>query len=669
MHANGGFAGKAIMRITLLAAVCGAAFSSSLWAETEYEFDEVVVTATRFAEADPSIPANISVITRQDIRSTPAMNLPDLLRTRAGIHVNSLYGQMATHSSVDLRGFGDAASANTLILLDGQRLNPIDSGGILWSAIPLESIQRIEIVRGSGSVLYGDRASGGVINIITDKTAKSAASVSAALGSHGYQALDAHASVGTGATTWRLNGHLADTDGWRDNTQAEEVSLSGRVGTRLGHADAFLDFTAFRDASGTPSALFTTQYETRPDMARYPFDKQKHDGVRLRPGFAGKLSGPLHMEGELGYLDDRYRGYSYTAAGTPTYTSDRAGKTVSATPRLRWSHGLSGLDSQSVIGLDYYDGEIENDIWSSFSGVNKQTASQTSLALYLQNTTALSARTDVTVGMRRQQMKQTASDQAAGMLSEAKRSRNAWEIGVSHRLDEATRVYAKVGRTFRFPTTDELFGFDPFTYATIFRGDLKPQQGKLQELGATWQNGRVALDASLFRTDLSDEIGYDGATYSNVNLPDTRHQGLELEGRWRISPSWRARLAHTVTDATFRAGAYAGHDIPSVPRHLSALELTWDGGTAGTWSVLASQVGRQRFSGDEANMLATRPGYAIVDLRADWALRDWLLTARISNLLDRDYAGSAGYSSAWGDYYYYPADPRSLFVGARYRLK
>jgi iron complex outermembrane receptor protein len=657
------------MRITLLAALCGAAFSTSLQAETEYTLDEVVITATRFAEADPAIPANISVITRQDIRSTPAMNLPDLLRTRAGVNVASLYGQMATHASVGLRGFGDSGTANTLILLDGQRLNPIDSGGILWSAIPLDSILRIEIVRGSGSVLYGDRASGGVINIVTDKTAKPAASAAATLGSYGYKSVDADAAGRAGETGYRLNGHLADTDGWRDNSQAEEASITGRVGTRLASLDAFLDFTAFRDASGTPGALFTAQYDAQPDMARYPYDKQKHDGLRLRPGIAVKLADHLEFEGELGYLDDRYRGYSYTAAGVPTYTSDRAGKTLSATPRLRWSHQLGGQASESVLGLDHYDGEIDNDTWSSFSGANNQAASQVSTALYLQNTTALNDRLDLTAGVRSQRMKQAASDRSAGMSSEATRTRNAWELGLSHRLDDNARVYARVGRSFRFPTTDELFGFDPFTYETIFRGDLKPQQGDTREIGAAWKSAQFALDASLFQTDLSDEIGFDGATFSNINLPDTRHQGIELEGRWQISPTWRARLAHAATSATFRAGAYDGNDIPSVPHQKSTLELAWNGGQAGVWSALVNHVGSQRYSGDEANTLNTRPGYTTVDLRADWTLRDWRLTARVSNLFDRDYATAAGYSSAWGDYYYYPADPRSLFVGARYTFR
>jgi iron complex outermembrane receptor protein len=671
--ANGGFANdesRIIMKKHLIAAaISGLAINGYADQTDQYQLNDIVVTASRFAETNPAIPANISVITRQEIQTSPAMNLPDLLKTRAGINVVSLYGQMATNASVDLRGFGDTATSNTLILLDGQRLNPIDGGGILWSAIPLNAIERIEIVRGSGSVLYGDRASGGVINIITDKSTKSTADVSATFGNYGYKAEDAHAAGGSGKAYFNLTGHHAETDGWRRNSQADESSLAGSTGYRNGSTDAFLDLAAFKDESGTPGAVFTRQYQNQPDMARYPYDNQKHDGVRLRPGFSMALGKDLDIEGELGYVKDHYLGYSFTASGSPSYTSDRTSETWSVTPRLRWRHGLGEYRSETVLGLDYYDGRIGNDIWSSYTGTNTQRASQTSQAVYVQNTTGLTDRLDLTLGARNQSARQSAEDADAGMNSSARRSRTAWEAGLSGRPTDSTRLYAKVGRTFRFPNTDELFGFDPITYATIFRGDLKPQQGTIREVGASWQSAGASLHAGLFQSDLTDEIAYDGTTYTNVNLPATRHQGLELEGQWLITDTLHGRLAYAYTEATFREGSNAGNDIPAIPHDHATLELTWQGGKAGTWSAVVNYTGHQRYSGDDANLLAREPGYTTADLRADWNLKPWLLTARVTNLFDRHYASSAGYSTTYSDYYYYPADPRSLFVSARYNFR
>src|SRR5690606_12394155 len=107
-----------------------------------------------------------------DIARSAARTLPELLGTRAGIVSRDLYGNTAALATVDMRGFGATAAQNTLILVDGRRLNDIDQSGVQWASIPLDAIERIEIVRGSGAVQYGDGASAGAINIITRHPAR-----------------------------------------------------------------------------------------------------------------------------------------------------------------------------------------------------------------------------------------------------------------------------------------------------------------------------------------------------------------------------------------------------------------------------------------------------------------------------------------------------------------
>ncbi|MEE8540929.1 MAG: TonB-dependent receptor plug domain-containing protein, partial [Desulfobacterales bacterium] len=128
---------------------------------------EVIVTATRYEEKVSFIPTNVSVITDTDIANSTARDIPDILRTQAGIHVSDIAGNRRTYR-VDLRGFGETAHLNTLVLVDGRRINQADLSGTDWALIPLDRVKRIEILWGGrGSVLYGDNASGGVINIIT----------------------------------------------------------------------------------------------------------------------------------------------------------------------------------------------------------------------------------------------------------------------------------------------------------------------------------------------------------------------------------------------------------------------------------------------------------------------------------------------------------------------
>ena len=203
--------------------------------------DPVIVTATRFSEPEVNVPANISVISRDDIRNTPATDLPSMLKSSAGVDVRALYGSLGIDSTVDIRGFGETAGSNALILLDGLRLNPIDLGSVNWSAIPLDSVQRIEVQRGAGTVLYGDKATGGVINIITDKSGTPRAGGTIGFGSYDTQTVDANAAAGNETGYFNIFGHYAHTGGWRENSQAEQAALSGRGALYIGKGEAFID--------------------------------------------------------------------------------------------------------------------------------------------------------------------------------------------------------------------------------------------------------------------------------------------------------------------------------------------------------------------------------------------------------------------------------------------
>ncbi|MEO8009962.1 MAG: TonB-dependent receptor plug domain-containing protein, partial [Betaproteobacteria bacterium] len=138
----------------------------------DFVVDEIVVTASRFEDSSVDRPLNITVISSEEIRRSPARTLPQLLSYQAGLGGRDLFGNNASQATVDMRGFGATAAQNTLVLLDGRKMNDIDLSGVQWSALPLDSIERVEIIRGSGAVQYGDGAVGGVINIITRKPGK-----------------------------------------------------------------------------------------------------------------------------------------------------------------------------------------------------------------------------------------------------------------------------------------------------------------------------------------------------------------------------------------------------------------------------------------------------------------------------------------------------------------
>jgi len=628
----------------------------------------LVVTANRFAEADPRAPANISVITREDIRNSPARDLPSLLKQSAGIEMRALYGSLGVDAEIDLRGFGGAATANTLVLLDGQRLNAVDGSTISWSVVPLEAVQRIEIIRGSGTVLYGDRASGGAINIITDKSARPRASLAVGAGSNDTYTGDARLSGGDGPFYFNLSGHLADTKGWRENAWAEQGSATGRLGWRFASGESFADFSLYRDASGTPGYLREADYHARPRWSRTPNDRQARDGYRLRPGVAFDLGSGMRFEAELS-SEREDMNWRYADFANVRQQSERRRDTWSLTPRFSWKHGAGNLPSETVIGIDHYVGEVA----ARGSAAPRQGAEQTSTATYLQNQTGLLPDLTLTLGARSQRMQQLAWQDAyapwfsPAMRGEQTRRKNAWDVGLAY-TGQGWRIYGKIGTTFRFANTDELFAYDPFTFAPVFAGDLKPQTGRIHELGGSLNLGAATARWSVFRMDLRDEIGYNGLTFTNVNFDPTRRQGGEAEIDWRPAKDWRIRLNYAYLDAHFRSGPYAGNRMPLVARHKGSLQLQWNAGQVGRYTLVANTVGGRPYSADFNNVRKTLEGYTTVDLQASWDLRPWTLSLVVQNLFDRRYAPFAGYSASIADYYYYPADGRSLRLTARYQF-
>ncbi len=626
--------------------------------------EAVVVTASRFSEAERATPANVSVIGRDEIARNPALSIPELLKTRAGIDTRPLYGPLGLDATVDMRGFGDAATSNTLVLIDGVRLNPVDASGINWSAIPRDAIERIEIVRGTGAVLYGDRAVGGVINIVTDKSARKRATVEATVGSYDYRGVDVAASGGSGAFTYQAAAAWAATEGWRDNNDGDRRSGNARLGWFVGDdSELFVDLAAFGDSTGQPGSIAEADYRNNPTFARTPDDRGRSEGYRVRPGLTHRLSDTLELAVESG-VEHRRAVYE-----SPFFDSVRDSDTLFVTPRLRWQHGLGALPSETVFGFDWYHAEVESASLSSFSGENLQTGRQISRAAYVQNTTRLPADLTVSLGLRRQEVDQRATDRQASLVGQATRARTAYELGASWQASEAVRVFARSGKVFRFANTDELFGFDPVTFESVFAGDLKPQQGRSHEIGGEFRGEAASVRVALFRLDLEDEIGFNSEIFANQNLDDTRRQGIEVEADWQLSESVGARLALTRQSAEFREGGWSGNEIPLVPSVQATLSATWQGDRLGTWTAVLRDVGKRRYSGDFSNTLKKLDGYTTMDLQAQWQHQAWAFGMKVLNLFDQRYAPFALYSSFQGDYFYFPADRRTVYLSARYAFR
>ena len=651
------------IRLTALALALPFALSFALPSSAASDLGTVVITATRFPEPASSLTNDVSVITQDEIEHSPARSIPDLLATVAGIDVRPLYGSMGIDATVDIRGSGDAAGSNTLILVDGQRLNPVDMGSIKWETIPLSAIKQIEIIRGGDSVLYGDRADAGVINIITDKSDKARASLRAEHGSFGYSALDASAAGGQDGWYGNLYAHGAQTDGYRANSDAKQTSAGGRVARRFAGGESFLDFSAYRERYGLPSDLSLAQYQADPSQTTTPNYRTDDNGYRVRPGGRFRLGAELDAEIDGSYSDNRLNAQN----ADWFYRSRRQVTASSLSPRLKWTRALAGAArSETIVGLDLYDGKAIGDQLDFTTGArqDRQTGQQQEQGLYLQNLSSWGDGIDTTVGLRRQHFRQRVGDEGAKLQAQSSDDLTAWDLGAGYRFAPAWRLRLKAARNFRLPNTDELFAYDPVSYQPIFNGALLPQTGQLLEGGLIWTAGRFRQQFTLFQQDNHNEIGYIADNGRNANLDPTRRRGAEWEGRWLLDRAWTLRASLTAMRARFTEGAYSGRTIPLVPGHKEVLGVQWDGARAGVHDLSLVSVGSRYFGGDFANAYDKLGGFTTLDYQGQWNIKPYSVIFRVVNLTDRKYAAT-GYSSAYSSGTYYPADPRSLSVALK----
>jgi len=242
-----------------IALLCGVLFSlgSTNIAFAQNSQSTVVVTGSRFEENLNEVPANVQVITREEIAESTSSNIPDILSQIGGLNVrNTNGGQLNLGATIDMGGYGVTANSTTLILVDGQKINPIDSSSVSWESIPLDSINRIEILYGGASVQYGSGAVGGVINIITNGGKKSLNQASTSYGSFNTLVNNAIFRNTVDQTTLQLSANTSNSNGWRQNSAANTYAFDAKVTQSLGgrdnvYADIFYSYSNQQNPGGT----------------------------------------------------------------------------------------------------------------------------------------------------------------------------------------------------------------------------------------------------------------------------------------------------------------------------------------------------------------------------------------------------------------------------------
>lgn len=642
---------------TLLAVALSVVFQPVVLAATDEA--AIVVTASRFRSDDRTVAANVTTITAADIAATPAGNLPDLLATRAGIDVSSFYGGQAADTAISLRGFGENASLRTLIVVDGRRLDALEFVTPNWSSIPLDSIERIEIVRGSGSVLYGDQAVAGVINIVTHRGKDNAADAALSLGSFNSKAVSASISRNDTPLRFAVTATHKESDEYRRNNAHRTTAGSARVARDLASGELYAEIGASELFYELPGMVTAAQYANDPRASETTDSWFKRENRYLRPGLRWQATPDLELAVEMSLEQSHNRSW---ISNWPSYR-DVTVKTAGVSPRLRWSHGLGALPSTTVVGFDWSDSSLAQDRAAAPGGAITKTVKldREGGGVYVQNTTELLAGLVVTLGAREHRFRSRAIDSTVAGAAETTDGKSASEFGVAWKPVDAWKLFAKTSKTFRYPVLDEWT-----TFGGLAAPPARPETGRGTDVGFEWRAAGHSVQVTRYDLKMEDEIAWNNATFQNENLQKTRHRGFEVDTRWKLATDWRFDLAWSQREAVFSEGANAGKAIPLVPETRWTAMLSWNGGRMGRHGLLANRVGTRHFGGDEGNVRAKLPAYTTFDWQSSWQVEQWELGLRVANLTDRKYS-PIGFDYGFGASYY-PANPRAAYLTARYRF-
>ena len=662
-----------------------------------------MVTATRFPEKGRSAAPGVTVITAEDIRNSAAKTVPDILSQQAGINVRDLFGNNAASTTVDMRGFGASGTQNTLILIDGRRVSDVDLSGVQWAAVPLGAIDRIEIVRGSGAVLYGDGASSGMINIITRSpgTQKSGVSLEGRYGSYDTRELQLYGNLAGERAGFSMQAIDMASGGYRDNNHNRQHNLMADLYWLPGLGEITLKLAADRQGIRLPGArqiqpsANVNQFITDKRGAQTPLDYASRDGDRalldwrVTTGFGEfNLSGGWRGKEQKSYFD---------FGGFPNYRIADL-NVLSLTPRVKVTTPLAGHANTLIVGFDSYRWDyrllVSNAPGNVTRPINTIEAQQQNSAFYLQDTLQLNERLSLTAGARRERLSIDATDRynatapggafgsgaPAGSQSE---SSNAYELGVRYQLGAQTSLHARTGSSFRFANVDELYETSAaFTNQFQF---LRPQKARTHEVGYETRGAAGHVRAALYTMEVRDEIHLDAFSngIGNTNLPPSRRRGLELDGQWLATKAVTLGAAYSYIDAQFREGVLpgsafshlnvqlAGRSVPLVPRNKLSVNAAWAISANTRLSAVANYVGAQFMDNDEGNTLGVKiPAYTVVDMKLSYRRGPWRAGLAVNNLLGKSYYNYAVRSQFVADRYnVYPLPERNFSVNVAYDFR
>lgn len=625
------------------------------------ELGPIVVTPTGIEQPRGTLNTSVTVIDQDTISKSNANSVSELLRGQAGLHVTDFFGD-GSQATIDMRGFGPTASSNTLVLLDGRRLNnSSDTRPPDLSLINIDDIERIEIVQGSSGVIHGNQAVGGVINIIRKQALDDKVSISTRIGSYGATQLSVSGNKALGRNNLTASISGRQSDNYRDNNESDIERMSLRAERIHGGQTAYIEVESINDDFETPGALLEDEQDEDREQSLDVFadDFFETETRMLRLGMDKNLSDTRALKLDLSFREtDREFIQSFRPASPGSLnTQDRETRNFSAIYTVVPTE-VSSLISY-LIGIDHED--IDYELVSIFG---PQPIDQSINGIFVSSQWALSDSTRLDAGARYNDLDAESND------DNFDDNLSAFNLGISRTID-SLKIFARLDQNFRYPTVEEHtnvpFGDEP---------GLKTQEGVSFEIGAETADTDSRFRVTIYRLDLENEIAFDSTGFTNLNLDETERTGIILEASRKWSESYETRISITSIDAEITDGSFEGNNIPLVPENIIRIDNSYQYNDMTNVGLEILAVDDQTFGGDFVNGLDELSGYEVVNAHVSYKEKNWSLGFRINNLLDEEYAEIGSQFTDFSLFpvvqnfeAFFPSPERNFWLSFRYDLK
>lgn len=635
------------------------------------KLEPVVVTATRQEEEILRIPSHITVITQEDIQQSAATNTGDLLRTEAGIWVTNTSGSSPTGILIDARGFnnGGGNGSRMLILIDGRRANQVDSSATDWAAVPVESIERIEIVRGSSAALYGDNAIAGVINIITKKGGKEPSlDGSLETGSYDTWRRKLTLSGSSGALSYYLHGSHESTDGFRENSDYRASNYIGNFSDSISAFSTFHLRTSYlTNDRKLPGALTETELATEGRDGSVTDDRGKNHQGQWDIGFDSYLSQYQWIELSGGQTLQS-GGSTVTFPGSGFTDLDSNSRSSAVFSKYRLTGSIAGRENRLMLGVDLLKERVTAESFNNypdplfpFVRTEVTTYDRKLMGIYAHEEFSIYPSLILTLSGRLDwsefEFSSTETDHVSNTVTVSSGKRKfkddgvpimgepLWspKVGLTYLTSPSTSLFMTWSNSFRFPNRDELTGLFGIT------PQLDPERATTYELGSQAQFREIhQASISVFRMKVEDEILFippavgEFAFGENRNIPEVQHEGVEMSISTRYSEILRLKGHYTVTRTEIRKGPFEGSTLPITPKHTSSAAIDLGKREGLMLSVTGRFVSKRFLANDLSNTQEKLPKYSIYDARLTYSTTDFEAFFGVNNIFDKKYEEFGG---------------------------